>query len=261
MTSQSLRSNYGIITFWGPRGEGTDQLAGRLVRALGLLGNIHPVLSDWYFLRQKSGERLQDIEVEEIPIGGLDRGRVAGLIAEQIHRTDGDAVPQNGYFFVVANKPERGPRMVSLMFRCAATFFADFPSNSVRLSTDDSALQDADIFSPETFRRAVLAIAAAWEPSWCEVGSNETRDLSPSIQETGTPKVRLAWMTYLTPRFARLVTPPKSAIVDRTPEGGLLMIATADRFNVANPQHMKVAREIEAALAPVNALPWSERGA
>jgi len=66
----------------------------------------------------------------------------------------------------------------------------------------------------------------------------------------------MAWMSYLSARFAPLVVPPRSAIVEHPQGGGLLMIATEERFDVANPAHLGVAREIEAALAPVNALPW-----
>ena len=70
------------------------------------------------------------------------------------------------------------------------------------------------------------------------------------------PKVGLAWMTYLEPPLAKLVTPPRSAIVERTDKGGLLMIAIIERFNVANPEHITVAREIEVALAAVEAFLW-----
>jgi len=66
----------------------------------------------------------------------------------------------------------------------------------------------------------------------------------------------MAWMTYLSPRFAPMVTPLRSAIVDRTPRGGIVMTATEERFDFTNPAHLAAAREIEAALAPVNALPW-----
>jgi hypothetical protein len=64
------------------------------------------------------------------------------------------------------------------------------------------------------------------------------------------------WLNYVSPRFARLVTPPKTAIVDYRPNGGLLMAATDETFITANPKHLAVARDIEAALAPLNALPW-----
>lgn len=35
------------------------------------------------------------------------------------------------------------------------------------------------------------------------------------------------------------------------------MPATNETFVTSNPQHLAVAREIETALAPLNALPWS----
>jgi hypothetical protein len=53
-----------------------------------------------------------------------------------------------------------------------------------------------------------------------------------------------------------MVTPPISAIVEHTSQGGIVMAATKDRFDVTNPDHLSAAREIETAIAPVNALPW-----
>jgi hypothetical protein len=67
---------------------------------------------------------------------------------------------------------------------------------------------------------------------------------------------RPGWINYISPRFAHLVTPPSSAIVEYQQNGGLLMAATDETFVTSNPQHMAVARDIEAALAPLNALPW-----
>jgi hypothetical protein len=50
--------------------------------------------------------------------------------------------------------------------------------------------------------------------------------------------------------------PPKTAIVEYRPNGGLLMAATDETFITANPRHLAVAHDIEAAIAPLNALPW-----
>ena len=63
-------------------------------------------------------------------------------------------------------------------------------------------------------------------------------------------------MSYVAPRFAPLITPPPSAIVERTAQGGLLMAATAETFRVDNPAHLAAARDILNALAPFEALPW-----
>ena len=44
---------------------------------------------------------------------------------------------------------------------------------------------------------------------------------------------------------------------ERCADGGLLLAATDDTFRTDNPTHLAVARDIEAALAPFNALPWT----
>jgi hypothetical protein len=48
-------------------------------------------------------------------------------------------------------------------------------------------------------------------------------------------------------------------IVERLANGGLLMLATTQTFDVENPVHMAAARAMAAAIAPLNALPWAER--
>ena len=63
-------------------------------------------------------------------------------------------------------------------------------------------------------------------------------------------------MCYVSPRFAPLITPPPSAINERTAQGGLLMSATEETFRVDNPAHLAVAHDILQALAPFEALPW-----
>jgi hypothetical protein len=70
------------------------------------------------------------------------------------------------------------------------------------------------------------------------------------------PTLQLAWISYVTPRFAALFTPPRSAIVERRPDGDLPMAAIDETFVAANPAHLSVAREIEAAVAPLNTPPW-----
>jgi hypothetical protein len=51
-----------------------------------------------------------------------------------------------------------------------------------------------------------------------------------------------------------LITPPKTAIVEYQPNDALFMSAAAETLIIANPAHLAVARDIEAAIAPLNAL-------
>jgi hypothetical protein len=55
------------------------------------------------------------------------------------------------------------------------------------------------------------------------------------------------------------VTPPGSCVAEHLPDGGLLMSAKTEAFDVENPAHMTAARDIGAAIAPLNDFPWAER--
>ena len=72
------------------------------------------------------------------------------------------------------------------------------------------------------------------------------------------PALRLAWISYVSPRFAPLVSPPSTAITEYRPDGGLLMAATDETFQTANPKHLAVAQDILAAVASLNANPWPD---
>jgi hypothetical protein len=102
----------------------------------------------------------------------------------------------------------------------------------------------------------MLAIVTAWDVTWAGIYPAEMIDLWTPAHIKKRPTFKLTWVTYLSSRFAPMVTPPASAIVEHTAQGGIILAATEDRFDVANPVHLAAAREIEAAIAPVNALPW-----
>jgi len=127
--------------------------------------------------------------------------------------------------------------------------------NTVDIHTKRLNAVNAAFITTPIFTSALLAIARAWDATWCAAYPWDIIPLWPK-SGPGQPHFRMAWITYLSPRFAPMVTPPRSAIVDRTAEGGLVMTATEDRFDVANPAHLAVARDIDAAIAPINALPW-----
>ena len=64
------------------------------------------------------------------------------------------------------------------------------------------------------------------------------------------------WIQYLNPWLARKITPLSTAPSEHLPNGGLLMTATTETFDVDNPAHLKSAQDMAAAMAPLNALPW-----
>jgi hypothetical protein len=115
--------------------------------------------------------------------------------------------------------------------------------------TDDSHEADPTIISYPVFKSVLLAIVSCWEVDYAVVYSH---DLAKLWTE-GHPFCDLSWMVYLSAPLARRITIPADVVVERVADGGPIMIAAEETFDVANPKHLAGAHSILNALAPLNA--------
>jgi hypothetical protein len=237
---------YDVTAYWGPRAEGPEDLVEPFLRTLDALSQIDPAFSNWYFLGRRKGTLMAP----------LSRDDVVKLIATGVScADDGDPTPINGYGFGAANGLKRTVNSLDIRINAGSAAIANFFINSAIITTAPFQTEYAPFINARIMKAALLVLVAEWKPTWCGVRSSDLFDIE-TTPVPPRPHFGLAWMTYLSKRFAPMVTPPSSALVERPSDGGLLMIATLERFSAANPQHLAVARDIEAALAPVNALPW-----
>ena len=94
-----------------------------------------------------------------------------------------------------------------------------------------------------------MLLAETWEATWVRAAP---ADMS---EHWGTTRAfRAACMSYVSPRLARLVTPPAGVVAERRLNGGLFMAAVPAMFRTADPRHFAAARAMEAALATLNRL-------
>jgi hypothetical protein len=142
-----------------------------------------------------------------------------------------------------------GPR--GRNFTCQAGSDRSFPffSNGVEMPFHHLEPENADLLTVAVLKPVLLGVIAAWDPDWASVYSWNYLERFPAGQNL--PPFRSGWMTYVSPRHALRVTPPPSAIVEHTPGGGLLMLATEEPFTVENPDHLAAADAIQAWLAPL----------
>ena len=56
------------------------------------------------------------------------------------------------------------------------------------------------------------------------------------------------WIAYLSPAVSRGVVPPADMHVQHAPGGGLLLSATEERFDPANPEHLRRAQILAEAM-------------
>lgn len=241
---------YSVVAYWGPRAENLDEICSRYLRMLDELAKINPVFGNWFFLGR---ERATLLEL-------LSRDEIVTLIENGVCRgDDGAPAPKRGYMFGAANgpleAPGHDPRHISISVHAGNASAANYFINTVRIRTDVFNDSNATFINLDVFKATILAVAQAWGVTWCSAFPWGLLDFRRQ-RNPPRPSFDLAWICYVSPRFAPMVTPPRSGIVERAPDGGLVMIATEQRFDFGNPAHLAAAREIEASLAAVNALPW-----
>ncbi|MHB8886094.1 MAG: Imm52 family immunity protein [Methylovirgula sp.] len=242
--------DYYTGVFWGPREESPEQLAARWLKLIERLQQIDPLFAHWYILTTwtESGPDAVPFDTQVTPL--------AEKIAANVSTSDsGEPVPILGYQLFAKNNTlqKRGPRGFEVHM------YAGSPSrwthNWIAIRTDYGVVPDSDVVTYRIFKGALLALAETFDASIGLAYPASLTDLRPKDRKPQRG-FTLAWMSYVAPRFTHLITPPASAIVERRPDGGLLMAATDETFVTSNPSHLAVAREIEAAAAPFNALPY-----
>ena len=268
-SNDKMTAEITINSYWGPRPEQPAEIGHRCSRLLNRLAMISPSFTDWSFVsrvpvptsRNYDGPRgVADFlreQYQTIALDNLSADGLAELIKAGVCRDDNDApVPASGYFFGAFTGSGRDTPCISLNVHAGNIYRGNYYLNSAQIETPPLDTGNRLTDALPTLTATMLALARSWDATWAAVCPKDLMALWPSPSDKKQPSFNMAWVTYLSQRFAPVVTPPRSAIVEYTREGGLVMTATRDRFDVTNPAHLAAAREIEAAMAPVNALPW-----
>ncbi len=226
----TVTNGYFVTANWGSRDETPEELAGRFFQMIDGLKRIDSVLSRWVYGRRNDLETPRDDFIQ--------------FIEKAIERDDfGVVVPNAGYWFG-ARSPDSQPNGHCFVVNCHAGSAINKPAaNEVVFSTAYLVAPAPESVTYQIFHSALLAIVDAWEPVTVEANcrwlvQRERRDLI----------FRPSWMRYLCPALIEQVNPPASAIVEHLPNGGLLLSATDQTFDIDNPHHVAAAEEISAAL-------------
>ena len=110
---------------------------------------------------------------------------------------------------------------------------------------------DPSVVSYRVFRPALLAILDVWNPAHAGAYSQQLIE-----KYGGDSYFSAAWIQYLCPWLAEKITPPSTVLAEHLPNGGLLMSATTETFDVDNAAHHKAAQDMAAAMAPFKSLTW-----
>ncbi|MGO9774249.1 MAG: Imm52 family immunity protein [Roseiarcus sp.] len=243
---KSESKDYFISAYWEQRAETPDEITARFLRMIDALKAIHPAFSLWT-CGVKRPEKFEEV-----------RSRFAQEIAAKIVRDDWrEPVPAYGYSFGARTRDTPKDRSFYVSCNAGAIVESAF-ANSVTLATDSAAgsRPDAEVVSFRIFRSALLALVDAWDS--VHAGAYSQRLIRSYSGDSYFPP---AWIQYLSPWLAQKITPPSTVFSEHLPNGGLLMTATTETFDVDNPAHLKAAQDMAAAMASLDLLTWPSQRA
>jgi hypothetical protein len=175
------------------------------------------------------------------------RSRIADIVENNVSRDDlREPDPDYGGYSAFAFSDNVPPaRRVHLRINTGGK-----SDRATWLQTGEwNVLPDPAIVTYPIFRDALLAINAIWPPLWTSACAFKVdyseRPLAPGAPLFPYSCFHIPWMGYLPASpTKRFVLPPPEIVTELTPEGGLLMIATEDRLDPTNPEHLRRARII-----------------
>jgi hypothetical protein len=268
-------NRFEILSTWDPRPETPETLGQRMLHNLDALSDISPWFRNWRFIDLtfdvKQLLEVDDLEAVEIPTFPLEdvRDFISEVVERGVRRGDDrEPEPAGGYTIVAHNGERDGPNFVSLGGRGGGILDPRAGLRYAGLETSSTDAADLAIVAYPVFKAALLSVASAWDVGHAQAFSHDMRKY---WNEPFKWEFDLAWMTYLPADLARKVSPPRDVVVERTNDGGLLLIAAEETFDVKNARHMAAARSILASLADLNAEmrakaerlwpgPWWKRG-
>ncbi len=209
-------------------------LGRRFLRTLDLIAEAAPEIGSWKIL---TGRKESDV----VPID--DARDIIGTLVENYPATIDDiADPQYGYNLFGSSLTVLSSRRVSWCAGVGGKFGDDI---RFRVGEFDMP-SDLDIVTYRLFRAALLATIAQWPSNWANAYAyrSDYDEVSPAPGIPSHPRSRylIPWLSYLSARLSADFDPPAEILSERTPDGGLLMIATEERLDPTNPEQMRRSR-------------------
>jgi hypothetical protein len=217
------------------------------------LSHISPYFGDWQFLdRSLDPMEMTEENQHEYVIPFEDaRTRMTQVFEIGVRRNDfREPDPAGGYSATASNGEEDESRRASLMAWGGGRLDPRAGLRVAEFRTAYDAFPDPAIVTYPVFKAALASVISAWDVRNAQAYSDELRK---HWHQPHKLFLDLAWMTYLSPELAEGYVPPGDVLVERTDNGGILLIAAQETFVTANERHMQAAQNIRSSLAEINA--------
>jgi hypothetical protein len=235
-------NDFTIASSWNMRSESPAEIGEKTLQSLDALSAINPHFRPWFFV-DLAGEPTETV----FPLERV-RSQMTQIVERGVMTDDsGYPTPIGGYSVCAVNTEMGSPFSVSLSAHAGDS--SGLIWRNAMLQTACNQIPDPSIIAYPVLKSVLETLASIWNVDYARAYSS---DLMKHWNKPSSFCLDLSWMTFLSAPLARQITPPSDVPVERSDDGGLLLIAAEETFDVSNPQHMAAARTIRDALAPLN---------
>ena len=238
-TPEAYPDSYYAGAYWGPRRESPEECARRAVTFLNLLAACDPLLAQWNKIPKPRGKgRKTPLMPPELPT-------LTEAYRRGVNREPGGPPIKHLGLTVSAYNDGTGPDYASVSMRCGS-YEQNSSANACILSLPSKGENAERILTAPVLAEVVRSMALAWEPDWAVAMSRTHRELD---DKEGEADVWLGWVTYLARHRGTVPPLPAPVRIEPVEDRGTLIILTLERFTVANPEHVALARRVRELLA------------
>lgn len=226
---ETMTDRFMIFWSWMPRARTPQQICDCMTKSVEALSSIDPMFHDW---------KVTDL------VDLMTRRGIATRMPPAKNAAMGEPSAGKGFMVLATDNVSDWPYGSALL--CANS------TKAVRLGmcgcafkTPDSAALNSVFTTSVGLKSIALSLVPIWDAAFAQIYPQALSDKTARV-------FRPSWMVYLGPELAKQVTPPSDILAESTENGGLLLSATEEMFDLENPAHMAAADSLLKALAPIN---------
>jgi hypothetical protein len=223
-----MTESYFAGVYWLGRGESADACARRASKCLQALSNLDPMWVRWC----EGADSFEEASRRQV---STDPDSLTEYFLRPERRFE-DAFT----YWLWSGSQDEGVRVDGI---CGSEDLWT-PSSSVLTPPPSGPMADR-ILSPEMRSEILRRMVVAWEP---EFGLMTSSDHLISLSSRPKAGSFVSWMTYFSRQRGPVPPLPEPVRVEPVGDLGTLVTLTQERFTVSNPQHVRLAAEVQRVL-------------
>lgn len=229
-----IECRYSIDAIWRVEPTSPAILGKKFLNILDAISQAAPETQEWQL--GKPPYRSESVAIDDA------RKRIAEWVEENVSALEGAPDPEDGYLLIALKMAEPASKMMSLVGSIGGRL-----GDTIRFEVGPAVgLSDLETTTYALFRAAMLGIITHFPPVWANakvyVPEYIGASLAPGVPSYSVPAYGRCWLSYLCAPLTEGLIPPVGVPCERTPDGGLLMIAAEERLDPTNPDHMRRSR-------------------